>query len=132
MRVFAFAVKLGIGNAERQSGLMNKIFQIFTDLKSIRVGTIINALAEPELSIVDYILVRVQEKIIQVLVFEESNIKIYWCVKADIDLRFASVNITFHTPINLDIGLFKHQLLIYYFSVSSVWLIMSEREGLTF
>ena len=41
--------------------------------------------------------------------FKETNIKIYWCVKADVDLRFASVNITFHTPINLDIGLFKHQ-----------------------
>ena len=79
MRVFAFAVKLGIGNAERQSGLMNKVFRIFTDLKSVRVGTIINALAEPELSIVDYILVRVQEKL--------NN---YWCLKRPIS-RFIGV-----------------------------------------
>ena len=37
----------------------------------------------------------------QSLVFEETN-KWYWP-------RFASVNITFRTPINPDIGLFKHQ-----------------------
>ena len=34
--------------------------------------------------------------IIQLLVFEEPNIEIYRCVKGDIDLRFASVNITFY------------------------------------
>ena len=39
----------------------------------------------------------------QSLVFEETNIKIYWCVKWYWLMR------TFHTPINLDIGLFKHQ-----------------------
>ena len=49
--------------------------------------------------------------------FGEPNIEIY---------RFASVNITFLIPINLDIGLIKHQLLFYYFSVSSGWLIMSK------
>ena len=63
--------------------------------------------------------------IIQLLVFEETIMKIYRCVKGDIDRREAEVNITFHTPIHLDIGLFKHQLLFYYFSVSRVWLILS-------
>ena len=37
--------------------------------------------------------------------------EIYRCVQGDIDLRFASINITLHTPINLHIGLFKHQYL---------------------
>ena len=60
---------------------------------------------------------------IQLLVFEETNIKIYWCVEGDVDRREAEVDISFHTPINLDIGLFKHQLLFYYFSVTIVWLI---------
>ena len=64
---------------------------------------------------------------IQLLVFEESTIKIYWCVKGDVDRREAEVNITFHTTIKLDFCLFKHQLLFYYFSVSSVWLIMTQR-----
>ena len=36
---------------------------------------------------------------------EEPNIKINGCLKGDIDFRFASVNIAFHTQINLDIGL---------------------------
>ena len=45
----------------------------------------------------------------QSLVLKDTNIKIYWCMKSDIGLRFASTNITFHTPINLDTGLFKHQ-----------------------
>ena len=49
---------------------------------------------------------------IQLLVFEETNIKIYWCVKGDVDQREAGFNISFHTSINLDIGLFKHQLLL--------------------
>ena len=49
---------------------------------------------------------------IQLLVFEEPNIKIYRCVKGDID-RCKAVNITFHTPINLDIGLFKHQFFVF-------------------
>ena len=53
--------------------------------------------------------------IIQLLVFEETNIKIYWCVKGDVDRLEAEVNISFHTPITLYIGLFKHQLLFYYF-----------------
>ena len=59
-----------------------------------------------------------RDNIIQLLVFEEINIKIYWCVKGDfdrhegdVDRREAWIYITFHTPINLDIGLFKHQLL---------------------
>ena len=64
--------------------------------------------------------------IIQLLVFEEPNIEIYRYVKGDIGRREAEVNITFHTPINLDIGLFKHLLLFYYFSVSSVCLILSK------
>ena len=63
---------------------------------------------------------------IQLLVFEEPNIEIYRCVKVDIDRHEAEVNISFHTPINLDIGHFKHQVLLYYFSVSSVWLILSK------
>ena len=46
--------------------------------------------------------------------FEESNIKIYRCVKCDIDRREAEADITVHTPINLDVGLFKHQLLFCY------------------
>ena len=67
-----------------------------------------------------------RNNIIQLLVFEEPNIEIYRCVKGDIGRREAEVNITFHTPTNLDIGLFKHQLLFYYFSVSSVWLTLSK------
>ena len=51
--------------------------------------------------------------IIQLLVFEETNIKINWCVKGDVDRREAEVNIGFNTPINFDIGLFKQQLLFY-------------------
>ena len=70
--------------------------------------------------------VQTSTHIIQLLVFEEPNIEIYRCVKGDIDRREAEVNITFHTPINLDIGLFKHQLLFNYFSMSSVWLILSK------
>ena len=31
--------------------------------------------------------------------------------KGDDDIFFASVNITFHTPMNLDIRLLKHKLL---------------------
>ena len=50
-----------------------------------------------------------ESNIIQLLVFEETNIEIYWCVKDDIGRNEAEANITFHTPINLDIGLFKHQ-----------------------
>ena len=63
---------------------------------------------------------------------EEPNFKIYLCVKGDIDLPVAEVKITSHTQISRDIGLFKHQLLFYYFSASSVWLILSKREGLSF
>ena len=66
------------------------------------------------------------DQIIQLLVFEEPNIEIYRCVKGDIDRREVKVNINFHTTINLDIGLFKHQLLFYYFSMSSFWLILSK------
>ena len=56
---------------------------------------------------------------IQLLVFEEPNTKIYRCVKGDIDRRETEVNIIFHTPINLDIGLFTHHLLFYYVSMST-------------
>ena len=66
--------------------------------------------------------------IIQLLVFDEPNIKIYRCVKGDIDRPEVGVNITFHTLINLDIWLFKHQLYSYYFSVSSVWLVLSKKS----
>ena len=38
---------------------------------------------------------------IQLLVSEESNIKIYWYMKGVIDRREAEVNNTFNTPINL-------------------------------
>ena len=48
-------------------------------------------------------------------------------MEGDIDRRKAAVNITFHTQIHLDIGLFKHQLLFYFFSVSIVWLILSKK-----
>ena len=58
--------------------------------------------------------------IIQYLVFEGPNIKIYWCVKCVIDRPEMEVNITFHTPTNFDIGLFKHQLLFYHISVPNV------------
>ena len=58
------------------------------------------------------------------LMFEEPNIKICRCVKGDIDQHKVEVNITFHTPINLDTGLFKLQLLIYYFSVTCAWLML--------
>ena len=66
--------------------------------------------------------------IIQLLMFEETTIKICRCVNGHIDRREGEVNNTFHTPINLDIGLFKHQLLIYFFFVSSVWLILSKKR----
>ena len=56
--------------------------------------------------------------------FEETNIKIYWCMKGDIGRREAETNISFHTPINLDIGLFKHQRLFYYFSVKLKMLVL--------
>ena len=61
-----------------------------------------------------------RDNIIQLLVFEEPNIKFYWCVKVDISQCEVEVNITFHTPINLDIRLFKHQLLFYYFLLISL------------
>ena len=34
-------------------------------------------------------------KMIRLLVFEETNIKIYWCAKGDIDRCEAAVDITF-------------------------------------
>ena len=49
--------------------------------------------------------------IILCLNFEEPNIKIYWCVKSDIEGGDAELNITFHTQINLDIGLFKPRFI---------------------
>ena len=61
----------------------------------------------------------------QLLVIEEPNVKIYLCVKGDTDRRETKVNITFHTSINLDIGLLQHQLLFSCASVTSVWLILS-------
>ena len=60
---------------------------------------------------------------IHLFVCEEPNIEIYRYVKGDIDRLEAEVNVAFYTPINLFIGFCKHQLLLYYFSVSSFWLI---------
>ena len=36
-------------------------------------------------------------------------------MKGDVDRREAEVNITFHTPINLDIGLFKTPIIVLVF-----------------
>ena len=47
--------------------------------------------------------------IIQLLVFKETTIRINWSAQGDIDQCKAEASITFLTPINLDIGLFKHQ-----------------------
>ena len=47
-----------------------------------------------------------------------TNINIYRCVKSDIDIRFPSINITFHTPINLNIGIVT--LLLLKLSVANV------------
>ena len=62
-----------------------------------------------------YDILHLKVNIIQLLVFEETNITIYRCVKGDIDRREAEVNITFHTPtMHLDIWPFKQQILFYY------------------
>ena len=45
------------------------------------------------------------------MLFEDTNVKIYGCVNGDIGLCFALANITFLSSINLDIGVFKQQLL---------------------
>ena len=55
----------------------------------------------------------IMHSIIQLLVFEETIMTIYRCVKGDFDRLEAEVNITFHTPIQN------------YCSVSRVWLILS-------
>ena len=39
--------------------------------------------------------------------FEGPSIKIYQCVKDDIDLHFGLVNITFHTLINLETSMVR-------------------------
>ena len=57
-----------------------------------------------------------------------KSFKMYRCVKYAIDRREADANSTFHTPINLDIGLFKHQVLFFYYSVSNGWLILSRKR----
>ena len=56
---------------------------------------------------------------------KESNIKICRCAKGDTNLRFASVNITIHTPINHDIMLVKHNacILLFYFTIESTAVI---------
>ena len=41
---------------------------------------------------------------IQLLMFEETNIKMYRCAEGDIDRREAEVSITFQTQINLKFG----------------------------
>ena len=66
--------------------------------------------------------------IIQLLVFKGTNIRIYWCAKGDIDRCKAEASITFRTPINLDIGLFKHQWLFYYFSLKLKKLTLFQRK----
>ena len=53
--------------------------------------------------------ITINYNIIQLLVFKETNIRIYLCAKGDIDRCKADASITFRTPINFDIGLFKHQ-----------------------
>ena len=63
------------------------------------------------------------------IMFEEHNIKIYWCVKGDIDQHEAEVNISFHTSINLDIVLFKHQLLCIWLSEESWTLSFFSGQG---
>ena len=45
------------------------------------------------------------------MVFEEPNSKIYRYVRGDIDIHFMSVNIIFHKPVNIDIGIIKQQYL---------------------
>ena len=52
--------------------------------------------------------ITINYNIIQLLVFRETNIRIYWCAKGDIDRCKAEASVTFRTPINFDIGLFKH------------------------
>ena len=61
--------------------------------------------------------------IIQFLVFEEklNNIKINLCAKGDIDRREPEVNITFQTLI----------ILFFYFSLLSVWLLLSKKGQVT-
>ena len=43
------------------------------------------------------------------MILHSLAIKVYFLAKNIFEI--ASANITFHTPINLDIGLFKHQWL---------------------
>ena len=52
--------------------------------------------------------------------FEETNIKTCWGVKGDIDQSKAEANITFHTPVNLDIGFF---VLLLFCEIKKVGLI---------
>ena len=56
-----------------------------------------------------YVQITINYNIIQLLVFKETNIRIYWCAKSDNDRRKAGASITFRTPISLATGLFKHQ-----------------------
>ena len=67
---------------------------------------------------------------IQLLVFEETDIKIYWCVKGDIGQREAEANITFHTPISLDIGLFQTlmSVLLLFCEIKKVGLISLKQQ----
>ena len=62
----------------------------------------------------------ISEKIIQLLVFEETNIKIYWCVKGDVDLC--------ETPI-IVLLLFcdKHLVDIGIEDKKSKWLVCSDK-----
>ena len=64
-----------------------------------------------------------RDNMIQLFVFKEKTIKIYRCLKVDIDRRESEVKFTFQ----FDIGLFKHQSLFYYFSLSSVWLLLTKK-----
>ena len=66
--------------------------------------------------------------IIQLLVFDETNIKIYQCAKGDNDQCEAQVNITFQTPINLILGSSNtNYCFITIFRVSRVWLLLTKK-----
>ena len=57
--------------------------------------------------------------------FEETNIKNYWCAKCDTCLHFESINITFRIPINPYIGLFKHKYLYNIVVYSTLCILVS-------
>ena len=74
-------------------------------LKSIVVGYCDKLMTYEDLG--DFV-----EDVILLLVFEEPNIRIYPCVKGDINQCEVEVNFTFLTQINLDIGLASVSLIL--------------------